>query len=627
MDWFGDEAKNREFDKYVRELPEGDQAILGHYFIQIYTRYRLEVSVEDPIIILQNIIRVLIEGLTEKRCLKIARIVRKAIEFTDTIIVHVADGTASEITHIADVPSNSEPDSIPDYRSADEHKTEGNLLYKSSKYKEAILCYSQAIAIDPNNPVYYSNRAISYLKLESFEEALLDAERAVTLDPQTSKYKMRVALAWAGLGDHEKCCEILEKLPDVRNDTKPILEKERRLVWGSRGEFNFKEMEAKVERREEIKIADFIGPVTIRYNGERGYALFAARDIKKGEIIHVSKAIAFTYFADKPNEARQQSNQPARVRIDDKSLKLLNSLSKHAKQSTLSSHRLYHLYPRVGRTDHIPIELYCAAGYELVRGRAKFPHTTADVKHIISYKSYPVVSDPALAAGATERQEERGVWYIPSFINHSCLPTAHQRFIGDISVIQANTELKANHEITLSYIAVYKYDRVEERRRELRGRWGFSCACELCEFESDPANRDKIKRSFQLRDVTLTLCSLSNNPLQIIGPTQYTLLADAVGLARELQLSHEMFSASLWQAILALTKLRIAPNDCSVYFQFIDEIKPYICELELIHQVELWNNCLSYFRYIQLHERDKRRKDIALRYQEAKSRLYNTVYK
>ena len=620
MDWFENEAKNRKFDKYVRELPEGDQAILRQYFVLIYTRYRLEVSLEDPVIILQNIIRVMIEGLTEKRCLKIARIVRKAIDFSDTIIVHVAGGTASETTHVApDVPSNSDPDdSIPDYRSADEHKTEGNLLFKSSKYKEAILCYSRAIAIGPNNPVYYSNRAISYLRLESFEEALLDAEKAVTLDPQTSKYRMRVALAWAGLGNHGKCCDILEKLPDARNDTKPILEKERRLVWNSRGEFNFKEMETQVGRREEVKIADFIGPVSIRYDRERGYALFAVRDIMKGEIIHVSKAIAFTYYPDKPAATRQDVNQPT----SDKKIKLLNSLSRIAEQSTLSSHRLNHLYPRVGKTDPIPIELYCSGGYELVRGRNKYPHTEPDIKHIISYKSYPVVSEPALA----ERQEQRGIWYIPSFMNHSCLPTAHQRFIGDISIIQANTELKENHEITLSYIPVYEYHGVEGRRRELRERWGFNCKCELCEFESDPANREKITKSFKFRDGTLDLCSISNNPLQIIGPAQYKLLDNVVGLARELQLSHKMFSASLWRTILALTKLRIAPNDCSVYFEFIDKIKPYICELELNHQLDLWNNCLSYFHYIQLHEKDKRREEVALRYQEVKSRFYNIVY-
>ena len=621
MDWFGNEAKNREFDKYVRELPEGDQDILRQYFIQVYTRYILEVYVEDPVRILQNIIRIMIEGLTEKRCLKIARIIHKAIEFSGTITVHV---TVSEITHSApDVPSDSAPDnSTLDYRSADEHKTEGNLFFKSNKYKEAILCYSRAIAIDANNPVYYSNRAISYLKLESFEDALLDAEKAVSIDPQTSKYRMRLALAWAGLDNHEKCCEILEKLSDVNNDT--IIEKEWRFVCNSRGEFDFKEMETQVGRREEVKIADFIGPVSIRYNGDRGYALFAGRDIKKGETILVSKAIAFSYSL--PTVMRQDVNQPASVRGDGKKLKLLNSLSSNAEQSTLSSHRLFYLYPRVGTTDPVPIELYRSGGYELVRGRGKFPHTTADVKHVISYKSYPVVNEPAVAARATKRQEERGVWYVPSFINHSCLPSVHQRFIGDISIIQANTELKVNQEITLSYIYVYKYDGVDERKRELRERWGFNCMCELCEFESDPANRDKIARSFQLRDVTQKLCSLSSNPLQIIAPAQYRLLADAVELARELQLSHKMFSASLWQAILALTKLRIAPNDCSVYFEFIDKIKPYLCELELVHQLGLWNNCLSYFHYIQLHEKDKRREDVHLRCQEVKSRFYNIVY-
>lgn len=42
---------------------------------------------------------------------------------------------------------------------------------------EAYLKYTEAIAFDPENPILYSNRAASLVKLEKFDAALTDALR------------------------------------------------------------------------------------------------------------------------------------------------------------------------------------------------------------------------------------------------------------------------------------------------------------------------------------------------------------------------------------------------------------------------------------------------------------------
>ncbi|KAI6651471.1 hypothetical protein LOD99_5079 [Oopsacas minuta] len=624
MDWFGNEAKNLEFDKYIQELPGGDQDILREYFILIYTKYRTNAPVQDISQVLQEIIRTNIKELTDKRCLKITRIIKKAIEFSETLIVY--DSTISHTTpkppeHV----SNTDPDdSNIDTVSVSEYNREGNRLFKNRKFREAILCYSKAIAIDPNNPYYYSNRAISHLKLEMFEEALSDAEEAISLDPQTSKYRIRLARAYAGLGDHKKYCDILEQLSDLSENMQATLEKEYKLAQNTRGKFDYKEMANNVKNGEVIEIGDFIGPVSIRFIGEQGNALFASKNIKKGEIILVTKAVAFTrsssiHTCTTPVIPQAENN------TDNKKLKLLNTLSRKAKHSKLTSHRLYHLYAREIERNPIPIELYSSIGYQVVRDLDCIHHTTADLDHIICYKSYSVFHDPHIAPRDTSR-EQRGVWYIPSFINHSCLPTAHQRFIGDISIIQANIDMNIDTEITLSYIAVLQYASVEERRRELLERWRFICHCELCEFESDARNLNIITRCLQLRESTQKIASLSNNPLQIIGPTQYKVLTDVIALAEEIKLNNRWFNAHLWQAIICLTKLKISPSDYSIYCEFIDKIKSYICDLELTHQLDLWSNCLSYLEYIQLHETNERRKDVDDRYQQVKDR-YSITYK
>ena len=43
--------------------------------------------------------------------------------------------------------------------------------------------YSRAIDLDPDNAVYYSNRAAAHIRLENFGSAVADASRAIDLNP------------------------------------------------------------------------------------------------------------------------------------------------------------------------------------------------------------------------------------------------------------------------------------------------------------------------------------------------------------------------------------------------------------------------------------------------------------
>ena len=623
MDWFQNEAYNREFDKYVQHLPEEDQGILREHFIPTFREYRERDQVENIALLIQEIINDSTRGLTEKRLRKVSRIIEKAIKFRDTIILPF-EPPEPPVSSVAPAPApvpaleGNNSININEQRTAGEYKTEGNNFFKANKLKEAIACYTRAILIDPLNAIYFSNRSLCYLKLERFEEALLDAEKAVSLDPCTPKSRHKLAMAWSGLGDHGKSCEILEALCNVSNEIQAVLNREQRLLQNTRGVFDFAELERQVNRGEETEIADFIGPVSIEYTGERGCALVASRTIRRGEVICVSKATTFSRPASSQAEALANSN------TDTRAGRLIKSLSDKAKRSKLASHRLYHLHCR----DRNPIQtqLYSSSGYQLIR-RLGYTHTsTADLERLFRYNSFSVSCNPASIETMTT-EEPRGIWYIPSFINHSCLPTANQRFIGDISIVTANRDVPADSEITLSYVSVYRSLSAAGRRTELRDRWGFWCECELCQFETDPLNREAIARSLQLRELSIGLSSLSNNPLQIIGPAQHQLLVEVVGLAGELNLGPERFNAAVWHSIVSLTKLRVAPNDSSVYFELIDGIKPYLCQLELTHQLFLWNNCLSYFQYIQLPERSERRLDALTRHEQAKSSLFNTLYK
>ena len=73
---------------------------------------------------------------------------------------------------------------------AEEFKKKGNDALSAGKEKEAVEHYSSAIALDPTNHVFFSNRSAAYCKLEQYEKALEDAEECIKLNPTWSKVSL-----------------------------------------------------------------------------------------------------------------------------------------------------------------------------------------------------------------------------------------------------------------------------------------------------------------------------------------------------------------------------------------------------------------------------------------------------
>jgi small glutamine-rich tetratricopeptide repeat-containing protein alpha len=86
-------------------------------------------------------------------------------------------------------PSSTHPQgpSAEDKSKAEKFKQEGNAQMSSKNYDAAIESYGKAVALDPNNPVYYSNRAAAYSSKGDHLAAIGDAEQAITVDPNFVK--------------------------------------------------------------------------------------------------------------------------------------------------------------------------------------------------------------------------------------------------------------------------------------------------------------------------------------------------------------------------------------------------------------------------------------------------------
>ncbi|KAI8995446.1 hypothetical protein BD414DRAFT_410494, partial [Trametes punicea] len=85
-------------------------------------------------------------------------------------------GASASASTSPPVPSGP---SAADKAAAEKHKAAGNAHMSAKKYDEAIKAYADAIALDPTNAVYYSNRAAAYSSKGEHSSAVLDAEKAI----------------------------------------------------------------------------------------------------------------------------------------------------------------------------------------------------------------------------------------------------------------------------------------------------------------------------------------------------------------------------------------------------------------------------------------------------------------
>lgn len=94
---------------------------------------------------------------------------------------------------------------------ADEAKGKGNAAFSAGSFEEAIVHFSTAISLAPENHVLYSNRSASYASLQKYKEALTDAQMTVKLKPDWSKGYSRLGAAYVGLGKYDDAISSYKK--------------------------------------------------------------------------------------------------------------------------------------------------------------------------------------------------------------------------------------------------------------------------------------------------------------------------------------------------------------------------------------------------------------------------------
>ncbi|PLW48330.1 hypothetical protein PCANC_00611 [Puccinia coronata f. sp. avenae] len=105
---------------------------------------------------------------------------------------------------------------------AESLKAAGNQLVSQRQFSAAIEKYTEAIQLDPTNPVYYSNRAAAQSQLGAHNEAIDDALKALEVDPGFAKAYSRLGHGYFSSGQYEKAVEAYEKGLELEPDNATI---------------------------------------------------------------------------------------------------------------------------------------------------------------------------------------------------------------------------------------------------------------------------------------------------------------------------------------------------------------------------------------------------------------------
>jgi len=74
-------------------------------------------------------------------------------------------------------------------------KDKGNTAFKAGDHAKAIEYYTYATELDPNNPVFYTNRSNAYYLMKNYDKSERDARKAIKADSSWAKGQYRLGMA------------------------------------------------------------------------------------------------------------------------------------------------------------------------------------------------------------------------------------------------------------------------------------------------------------------------------------------------------------------------------------------------------------------------------------------------
>ncbi|KAH7716361.1 TPR domain protein [Aphelenchoides avenae] len=288
---------------------------------------------------------------------------------------------------------------------------------------------------------------------------------------------------WELSVDHYE--ELLAVSPSNEDAQNGILAALSRLAEAHTGNYDFGKLyEAALQGEMDVDVADYVGPIEVVDIPGKGKGTVATQDVKKGTLLLVSKAFATA----------------------TSSMGLVTAIEE----------RLARQPERIGEV----AGLYYGRERNAAKTQKSDWESVPDKTRLDQICWYNTFSAGPINR-ARKNQTQGGLWILPSYFNHSCLPNARRAFYGDVLVAFAVVDIKRGEELTFCYIALE--ESYEYRKRILGETYDVVCDCRLCELDRED------RRYMEREELAEEIDKLVENPPKAKTPVPtLTRLVDQI---------------------------------------------------------------------------------------------------
>ncbi|GLJ25755.1 hypothetical protein SUGI_0493130 [Cryptomeria japonica] len=331
------------------------------------------------------------------------------------------------------------------------------------------------------------DRAETLYEMDDFQRTLELCNQNLEIDPEHGFTIFLKGCALHGLRRYDQACHLLQTALELcpARATKDI-EKALRLCKAAyvRREYNISEF--LLGRQPPPEVEEFIGDVKInktrggRDRGlGRGRGLFATKDISVGQLFLVSNAAVIVNRSVRPLKIDPSHEIKTSLQED-----LVDAVLDASKKSQKLCQQLFQLDDGTTqvRSSFPAIDLFHTHCQERKEVRRELKEQR--IRNIVSLNSFGGEYKKFTGEGPENAEPLgfTGLWLLPSFINHSCLPNATGLHVGKAMFLHAAKPIKKGEEITISY-----FDALlpQSRREKICGAWGFDrcMKCRRCGLE------------------------------------------------------------------------------------------------------------------------------------------------
>ena len=381
-----------------------------------------------------------------------------------------------------------------------------NQLLENKDYNTALAHFTKLKSLIPNDNEIDLQLGKCYFELPYYTKTINKCDEIINKNQDNvdaillkikSLIQLKKVLEAKELFNLKK--QIIEKYK--KQDFLQIDEEITNKIKNMNGYYNFADLYKQSKESLIINIGEYINKkLKINFdNSNKGIGIYTNEKIKKGELLVVSKALVAIKLNKNEDNIKMEYDNPTQEEFEKTGQSLIYRDKKEIEE--ILSFKLSN-YPE----DYIEfLELYDGKNINLNLEKRK------KEKNINLKKIQDVIKFNSFSYCKHEKHKLNGLWYFPSFFNHSCIPNCYYFGFGDILIIISLSDIEADNELFINY-CVNDMD-YESRQKCFKQNYNFYCNCQLCQYEKNQFQKYKEKTILEnyLQQLEINVNSTLNN--------------------------------------------------------------------------------------------------------------------